>query len=237
MTEKLYWKDQYMKEFNAKVIKAEDGGLILDQTVFYPTGGGQQNDIGKLIANSVEYRVADVKRSGDDILHVLEPMVQITEGTEVKGQIDWDRRYILMRYHTAVHILGAVMAKQYNGNATGGQIYTDKAHLDFDCPTLTRELAVKIAEESNRIAHEEHNVSAKFVTQTAALATPELVRTEPGRELLKGLDKVRVVDIEGFDIQTDGGTHVLNTREIGDIKFNKFDNKGSHRKRIEIVIS
>lgn len=235
MTRKLYWEDAYTKEFDAGVVKSAGNDVVLDQTAFYPTGGGQQNDTGKLVANGKEFKVIDVRKEGEEVIHVLESN-EFPVGAAVRGLIDWDRRYALMKHHTAVHILGAIVANKYNGNATGGQIYENKAHIDFDCPQLNKELAGTIVEECSRVAMEGHSVNSRFISREEALNTPELVRTEPGRELIKGLSMVRVVEIVGFDIQTDGGTHVMNTKEIGKISLGGFDNKGSKRKRIEIVL-
>jgi misacylated tRNA(Ala) deacylase len=236
MTRKLFWEDAYLKEFEASVIKTEGNTIILDQTVFYPTGGGQQNDTGIITAEGRDYKVIDVKKNGEDIIHTVEGEVAIPVGTKITGKIDWDRRYAMMRHHTAVHVLGALVQKKYGGGSTGGMITVDKAHLDFDCPQLNREIAAELAKESSRVAEEGHNVYQKFITQEEALKLPDLVRTEPGRALIQKLETVRIVDIENFDVQTDGGTHVANTKEIGKIKLSNFENKGSHRKRIEIVL-
>ncbi|MGC8699630.1 MAG: alanyl-tRNA editing protein AlaXM [Candidatus Micrarchaeia archaeon] len=237
MTEKLYWKDMYAKEFEAKVVSSKGNELILDRTLFYPTGGGQPNDTGKIIYNGAEYNVIDVRQDGD-IVHVLDKEINAKEGDTVKGIINWERRYKLMRYHTAIHLLDAVIEKNYSaGMLTGGQIYEDRARIDIDMPDLNREKAEQILEEANKVASEGHDVIARFIPKEEALKIERLARTETGKELIKNLDEVRVVEIKDLDMQADGGTHVKNTKEIGTIKLSKFENKGKHNKRVEIVLN
>ncbi len=237
MTEKLYWKDMYAKEFEARVVSSKGNELILDRTLFYPTGGGQPNDTGKIIYNGAEYNVIDVRQDGD-IVHVLDKEINAKEGDTLKGIIDWERRYKLMRYHTAIHLLDAVIEKNYGaGMLTGGQIYEDRARIDIDMPDLNREKAEQILEEANKVASEGHDVIARFIPKEEALKIERLARTETGKELIKNLDEVRVVEIKDLDMQADGGTHVKNTKEIGTIKLSKFENKGKHNKRVEIVLN
>ncbi len=236
MTRKLYWEDAYLKEFSAVVKASESNMVIFDQTAFYPTSGGQLNDTGKIISEGKEYCVVDVKEKDGEILHFLDRESELVNGAVVSCSINWERRYALMRYHTALHVLCAVVENNYNGRWKGGMIYTDKAHVDFDLPSLNSELAEKIVEEANRIIKEKHKVSSRFLPKEEAMANPSLAKTEPGRELIKKLDVVRVVEIENFDIQMDGGTHLHNTEEIGMLKLSEFSNKGSNRKRVEISI-
>lgn len=236
MVEKLYWKDAYMKKFDATASKIDGNKITLDRTAFYPTGGGQLNDTGKIIVNGNEYRIIDVKEEQADITHIADATIEAKESDPVKGIIDWDRRYSLMRYHTALHIISAVVEKKYNGKWSGGMIYPDRSHMDYDFPELNRELAMEIIEDSNKIVLAARNVYSKFLTRDQALATPGLAKTKPGEELIRKLDSVRVVEIEGLDIQADGGTHVTNTQEVGKISVSKFENRGAHRKRIEIKL-
>ena len=236
MTEKLYWKDAYTREFEAEVAKADGKRLILDKTIFYPTGGGQLNDTGTVTAQDGEtYRVVDVKQEGDEIVHFLDREF-VSGASSIKGSIDWERRYSLMRYHTAVHVVGATMEKEYHAKFKGGMIYVDRAHIDWDMPELNRELSGKIIERSNAVIAEDRRVISRFISRDEALGIPDLVRTEPGRELIKRLEAVRIVEIEGFDTQTDGGTHVANTKEIGIVALSGFENKGAHSKRMEISL-
>jgi misacylated tRNA(Ala) deacylase len=236
MTKKLYWEDAYVKEFDAGVVETGDKGLVLDQTAFYPTGGGQANDTGSISVDGRPYRITDVRKEGEVIYHVTDEKIECRSGTRVHGIIDWDRRYRLMRYHTFLHVMDAVIHKKYGGKITGGIIYPDRAHMDFDMPELNRELAVRIIEESNTIAAEGHAVSSRFLTNEEAQKIPELARTAPGGEIVKGLDRIRIVAIEDLDFQADGGTHVANTSEIGSMRLSDFKNKGTHRKRVEIML-
>lgn len=236
MTRKLYWEDAYLKEFDAVVKTSESNMVIFDQTAFYPTSGGQLNDTGKIISGEKEYSVVDVKERDGEILHFLDRESELAEGAAVSCSINWDRRYALMRYHTALHVLCAVVENNYNGRWKGGMIYTDRAHVDFDLPSLNSELAEKIVEEANRIIKENHKVSSRFLPKEEAMANPSLAKTEPGRELMKKLDVVRIVEIENFDIQMDGGTHLHNTEEIGMLRLSEFSNKGANRKRVGISI-
>ncbi len=238
MTEKLYWNDSYMKEFDAEVVSAEGSEVVLDKTAFYPTGGGQPNDTGILEINGKQYSIVDVKKDGDKIIHVASESVAASAGDKVKGKIDWQRRYMLMRYHTAIHLIDAVVEKYYkSGMLTGGQIYVDRARVDFDMQDLNREKAEEIIGKANEVAKEGHDVVSREISASEASKVPRLARTEPGNELLQNLEKVRVVEIVGLDAQADGGTHVRNTKEIGTITLSNYENKGKHSKRVEIKLS
>ncbi|MEM3405255.1 MAG: alanyl-tRNA editing protein [Candidatus Micrarchaeaceae archaeon] len=235
MTEKLYWKDQYMREFESKVTKVEGNKLYLEGTAFYPTGGGQPADTGRIIINGKEYRIADVANEGGEIAHISDTVFDVEAGAIAKGIIDWDRRYMHMRLHTAIHLLDAIVEKFYgSGMITGGQIFDDRARIDIDMPDLNKEKAAEIIARANSIAAEGHKVIAREIGKDEALGIERLARTEPGRELIKSLDKVRIVEIEGLDMQADGGTHVRNTSEIGTILLSNYENKGRHSKRVEI---
>lgn len=236
MTEKLYWNDAYLKEFEAKLTEIAQNTVVLDRSAFYPTGGGQPNDTGTLYIGNDAYTVLDVKKEGDKIIHVLakQPMSNVGDG--VKGIIDWQRRYAHMRYHTAVHVIDGIIEKDYGGMATGGQIYETRARVDFDLPSLNADTALAIIAKAQTVINEGHRISARVIKREEALKIPNLARTEPGKELIKSLPEVRVLDIEGFDVQSDGGTHVANTKEVGTIQLKKVESKGTHRKRMEILL-
>lgn len=148
MTRKLYWEDAYLKEFEAVVKSANGNMLILDQTAFYPTSGGQLNDIGRVISEGKKYEVKDVKEENGDVVHLLDQNFEGKIGAAVRGEVDWERRYSLMRYHTALHVLCAVVENRHGGGWKGGMIYTDKAHVDFDLPVLNKEMAESIIRRS-----------------------------------------------------------------------------------------
>ena len=237
MTVRLYWNDAYMKTFDSTVESIDGNKVVLKETAFYPTGGGVMNDTGTLRINGSGYKVVDVKKEGEIIFHQVEGLPQIKQGDAAHGIIDWNRRYSLMRYHTAVHLMDGIVEKKYQaGGITGGQIFPDRARIDFGMEGLNRELAQKIIDESNAAAQEGHAVSSRTISKEEALAMPNLARTEPGRKLIESMPEVRVVEIEGIDVQSDGGLHVANTREIGKMALGSFQNKGKNSKRIEITL-
>ena len=237
MSEKIYWKDPYIREFDARIEKMRGKEFTLDRTAFYPGGGGQPCDTGRVIIEGKEHQIIESRKDGDDVLHISLDDVVSEEGAVVKGYLNWDKRYSYMRYHTAIHIISGVIENGYAESfSKGGQIYEDKARIDWDMPMLNKELAEKIIATSNKVAAEGHRVFAKNLSREEALKIPNLSRTEPGRALIQRLEEVRVVDIDGFNMQADGGTHVANTNEVGTIKLSKFENKGSHNKRIEFVL-
>ncbi|MEM0149416.1 MAG: alanyl-tRNA editing protein [Candidatus Micrarchaeaceae archaeon] len=239
MVEKLYLTDSYMKEFRAAIKMIEGNRVYLDKTAFYPTGGGQPSDSGTILdeASSKTASVISVEKYGEDIVHIIDGEPGFAEGNEVLGKIDWGKRYAHMRYHTALHIIDGVVHKDYNGSITGGQIYDDRARMDFDVPGMDKELMLGILERAQRVVDESHKVSVKFLGKEEALSIKELSRTDPGNALLQKLDTVRVIDIEGFDMQMDGGTHVANTKEVGILSMLDYQNKGSHNKRVSIKLN
>ena len=237
MTEKLYLKDSYAREFEARVTSVNGNEVELDRTAFFPTGGGQLCDTGSITCGGKSYRVVEVAKSGDSVIHKLENADGLAVGSEITGAIDWKRRYSLMRLHTALHVMDSVVVRNYsNGQITGGQIYEHKARIDFDMEGVSRELVEKIILDSQKVIDEAHPIRVRFLTKEEASKVEGLARTAPGAELLKKLDTIRVVDIGELDFQLDGGTHVANTKEIGKLKLIGYENKGSKRKRIEIAV-
>ncbi len=238
MTEKLYWKDQKMTEFEAEVLEVANGKVRLDRTAFYPRGGGQPADKGTLRSGSLEYIVENVEKEGDNVLHEITGDLLPEEGAIVSGKIDWSRRYSHMRYHTAIHILDGVVTQLHGseGTLTGGQMYQDRARIDFDMEDLTKEKAQQIIEEANKVVDSGLKVYSKEIDGEEASKIPNLSRTLPGRDLLERLEKVRIVVIEGLDEQADGGTHVSNTSEVGKLIFTKMQNKGRRNKRVEFSL-
>lgn len=237
MTEKIYLRDSYAKETGAKLIALNGSELEFDRTVFYPTGGGEPFDTGTIEMDGTAYNVIEVRKSEDRVIHVVDKPPSAQPGASAMLRIDWERRYLIMRQHTAVHVIDGIVENEYeSGQITGGMIYPDRAHFDLDMPALGRELAIEILDKAQKVIDEGHQVKPEFLTKEEALKIPSLARTEPGRRLLQGLDTVRVIDIKGFDMQLDGGTHVADTKEVGKIVLIKIENKGSHRKRIEFTV-
>jgi misacylated tRNA(Ala) deacylase len=239
MTELLYATDAYLKEADAVVREVRDGALILDRTVFYPTGGGQPHDVGTLAwtgpdGAARECRVVEVRKQGPDVLHRIEGEAP-PAGTAVRAQIDWDRRYALMRHHTALHSMSGVIYRLHGALVTGGQMYVDRARMDFALEDLSPEKLRVIEDETNRLMADGRPVHVKMLPREEAFQIPDLIRTNINL-LPPAIQEVRVIDIEGIDQQADGGTHVANTREVGRVRIAKTENKGRINKRLEIVV-
>ncbi len=235
-TEQLYATDAYLRAFDAVVEGVTaDGGLILDRTAFYPTGGGQPHDLGTLSWQAGTVNVVEVRRSGALVTHRLEGE-NPGPGTPVHGELDWDRRYALMRHHTALHSMSGVIYQLYGSTVTGGQMYPDRARMDFLLPDLSPERLQRIEERTNELLIEGHPVSVHFLPRDEAFQIPDLIRTRVNL-LPEGIETIRVVNIEGVDQQADGGTHVANTREVGRVRIVGSENKGKGNKRIEIVLA
>ena len=233
MIEELFRQDSYLREADATVTAVEERGVRLDRTVFYPTGGGQPGDTGMLSWDGGEARIVDaLKAEGGDVLHVLAPDApRPAVGAKVHVSLDWDRRYRHMRMHTALHVMSAVI----KGNVTGGQVGADKSRLDF---ALEGEVPTKeaITEEVNRLLADDRAVTPQWVTDEELAARPELVKTMSVRPPV-GAGRVRLLSIEGIDLQACGGTHVARTAEIGRVEVTKIENKGKMNRRFIISLS
>jgi misacylated tRNA(Ala) deacylase len=234
-TEQLYSTDAYLRSFDAQVLEVTpDGGLILDRTAFYPTGGGQPHDLGTLTWEGGSASVIEVRKQGDLVLHRLEGDPP-APGTRVHGEIDWQRRYALMRHHTALHSMSGVIFQLFGSTVTGGQMYPDRARMDFEMPDLSSERLQQIEARTNELLAEGHTVSVKLLPRDEAFQIPDLIRTRVNL-LPEGIQTIRVINIEGIDQQADGGTHVANTREVGRVRIARSENKGKGNKRLEIVL-
>lgn len=233
MTDLLYLRDCYIREFGAVVIDVTNDGIVLDRTAFYPEGGGQPSDTGWIEWETHRSQVKHVLKKGEDVYHILDGEMP-KRGTIVKGIIDWEKRYKHMRYHTGLHILAGVVYHLYNSTITGSQISEDKARIDFTLEDLAKDKVDRIEYEANKIVDEGRSVRIRFIPREELVSNPHLIRIKP--ELIPNLPVLRVVEIEDFDVQLDGGTHVSNTREVGRIKILKTINKGKFNKRLEIVL-
>jgi Ser-tRNA(Ala) deacylase AlaX len=243
MTELLYLEDHYLKEFDSKIVEIPDSkSLVLDRTAFYPRGGGQPSDRGViLLTDGSSLEVDECLKQEGKVIHALaEPIsnekISLLIGSNVHCLIDWQLRYLHMRYHTALHILSGLVFLKFGARITGGQIYSDRARLDFSLDDFSKERIAIIESEINRIVKENHEVRTYWLTTEEALQRKEMYRLSADL-LPKGLEKLRIVDIVGFDAQLDGGTHVARTGEVGTIKVSKTQNKGKDNKRIEIVLA
>ena len=227
MTELLFRDDPYLKSCEATVVAVQENRVELDRTIFYPLGGGQAGDIGKLGS----WRVVDTRKgaSADAVWHILESNDAPNVGEKLEIAINWERRHRLMRYHTALHLLGAVV----KAAVTGGRIGEDKAHLDFDIE-MEKLVKEKIEARLNELASSNFETVARWITDAELDARPELVRTmsvAPPR----GEGRVRLLEIPGVDLQACGGTHVKNTGEIGRLAVARIRSEGRRNKRVTLV--
>jgi misacylated tRNA(Ala) deacylase len=232
--ELLFRDDAYLRSCPATVTQADEDGIRLDRTVFYPTGGGQPGDSGSLVlADGSSVAIQEARKGADheDVVHIPVPGASLPQvGDKVTAEIDWDRRYRHMRMHTCLHLLSAIVTAP----VTGGQVTETKSRLDFNWPEadLTKE---EIAEGLNRLIAENHAVSQRWITDQELEAQPDLVRTMSVKPPT-GAGHVRLLDIEGVDLQPCGGTHVGATGEIGAVDVTKIENKGRQNRRVNVVL-
>ncbi len=234
MTELLYHVDSSINKFNATVtdVDADKRAVQLDQTAFYPGGGGQPNDTGFLQVGETVYPVTKVERGN---LHIIGGEALPAVGDEVVGVLDWDRRYKLMRTHTAMHILCGVVWRDYGASVTGGNMEPLKGRMDFEFEHLSRELVTEIEQRINVEVDAARELRVQILPRDEAFAIPDLIRTKINL-LPPGIPEVRTVEIVGLDLQADGGTHVTNTREVGRIRITDYTSKGGINKRLYVEL-
>jgi misacylated tRNA(Ala) deacylase len=238
MTELLYQTDSYIKSFEAIVttVDEDNHGIVLDQTAFYPGGGGQPPDSGTLIFHDKRYNVLRAKSITGQLTHIIEGTGGLPEaGTLVNGTIDWETRYKLMRTHTAMHILCGVIFRDYRASVTGGNMEPLKGRMDFEFETMRKELVAEIEAAINQEVVNELPVMSSILPREEAFLIPDLIRTKINL-LPESIKNVRVVEIVGLDIQADGGTHVLNTSEVGSLRVTDYKSKGRINKRIYLEL-
>lgn len=239
MTKLLYQLNSYLKEFMASIQgnDTQNHAVILDQTAFYPGGGGQPCDTGMLTVGETAYPVIRIKKVENQILHFISPEHALPQtGSQVTGFIDWERRYQLMRTHTALHILCGVVFRDYGAQVTGGDMDPLQGRMDFEFESMHKELVETIQEAVNREVAAARPVEVRILPRQEAFEIPDLIRTKINL-LPPGIPEVRVVEIKGLDLQADGGTHVQNTSEVGQIKVTDYKSKGKINKRIYIQLS
>ncbi len=238
MTELLYQTDGYLQEFEARVLSIlpEVRAVILDQTAFYPGGGGQPCDLGSLTIDELVYPVDKVKKQGEDVLHFLGGTMPLPSvGSASRGTLDWSRRYRLMRTHTALHVLCGTVFRDYGALVTGGDMEPLKGRMDFEFETMRGELVREIETAVNREIAAAREIRVKILPRDEAFQIPDLIRTKINL-LPEGILQVRTVEIVGLDLQADGGTHVRNTNEVGTIRVADYKSKGAINKRIYIEV-
>ena len=246
-TDLLCLGDSYLHRFDATVTAVDPaaGWIALDQTAFYPGGGGQPVDEGVLEFPGGDgglvrrWRVTGMAKDGGQVRHLVEPESAATgwpsPGERITGEIDWDRRYRLMRTHTSLHVLCGVVFKLYGALVTGGNMGTDKARMDFELEDLNPARVAEIEARANAEIAAGRDVRVQFLPRAEAFAIPDLIRTKINL-LPEGITEVRTVEIVGLDLQADGGTHVANTSEVGGLKVVGTRSKGRINKRLEIVL-
>lgn len=233
MTELLYVTDAYVQTFTATVTEAAEG-VVLDRTAFYPGGGGQPCDMGALLAGDQSWTVTAVKKVGGRVVHFVAGAPPAV-GTAVSGQLDWQRRYQLMRTHTAMHILCGVIWRDYGASVTGGNMEPRQGRMDFEFETMRQELVAEIETAVNREVAAARAVRVAILPRAEAFQIPDLIRTKINL-LPEGISEVRVVELVGLDLQADGGTHVANTREVGQMRIVDYKSKGRINKRIYVEL-
>jgi len=233
MTELIYLEDSYMKEFTAKVTKVDGNKIYLDITAFYPQGGGQPTDTGVLECNGESYKITQVKKDENGIAHTVDKE-GLKEGDEVLGKIDWERRYKIMRMHTAAHAISAALAAKYAVQITGNNLDTEKSRIDFNLETFDREAIEQTIKELNEKIAQGADIKISYMPREEALKDPALVKL--ANVLPPAVKELRIVEIEGIDRQCDGGTHVKNAKEIGTIEIVSMDNKGKTNRRIYFTV-
>ena len=229
----LYLKDSYKKEFEAKVIEAFDNKVILNETYFYASGGGQPSDKGIIIHNNKEYQVLDVKKEDEKMILTMDQ-----EGLKVndliKCKIDWNRKYKLMRMHTAAHVISSIVHKETNAMITGNQLDEEKSRIDFSLEDFKKESFEKYIEKANEEIKNDHKTTIYTISKEEAEKIEDLSKLAKG--LPPHLKDIRIVKIGSIDEQADGGTHVASTKEIGKIKLLSIENKGKSNRRMYFTL-
>lgn len=237
-TKLLYATDSYLSGFTARVVASEGRSVALDQTAFYPGGGGQMADQGNLMFEGRRLAIAGMSKRDGVVWHELAEGVGEAPpvGATVTGEVDWPFRYHMMRTHTALHLLCGLIFRDYGAQVTGGQMYPDRARMDFALAGMTPDFLHAIERSVNEAVAADHPIKVYELTRAKAMKIPDLIRTKINL-LPPEIKKIRIVEIVGVDLQADGGTHVSSTREVGGITVLRTENKGKQNKRMEIALT
>ncbi len=238
MTILLYHTDSFMKETSAviQVVDEDNHRVILDQTIFFPGGGGQQYDTGTLSVGGKIFPVSRAQKGPEGIWHILETDGRLPEiGSPVTVTLNWERRYQNMRTHTAMHILCGVIFRDFGAQVTGGDMEPLKGRMDFEFEALTKDLVAVIEQAVNKEVAAARQVKVQILPRDIAFQIPDLIRTKINL-LPPGINEVRTIEIVGLDLQADGGTHVHNTAEVGIIRIPDYKSKGKINKRIYVEL-
>ena len=239
MSENLCYTDAYARQADAVVVEidADAHAVLLDRTVFYPGGGGQPADIGRLIGDSGgSWRVTGAKKRDEDIWHTVADGEELPAlGTKLSAEIDWERRHHLMRTHSALHVLCGVVWRDHRASVTGGNMEPLSGRMDFEFETMSGDLVGEIEQRVNEEVVADREIRVAVLPREEAFAIPDLIRTKINL-LPEGIREVRTIEIVGLDLQADGGTHVARTGEIGRVKVTGYESKGRINKRIRIEV-
>ncbi|MBL07141.1 MAG: Ala-tRNA(Pro) hydrolase [Chloroflexi bacterium] len=235
MTEQIYNSDAYIKELQSKIIEINQEYIVLDKTIFFPGGGGQPNDLGSISLGEEDIKIDKVSWKDGKIAHFSDNLEDLSVGDSVLCKIDWDRRFKLMRTHTALHILCGVVWRDYKASVTGGNMEPLKGRMDFEFPSLSAELRDEIEEKINFEVKEDRKITVDFLPREEAFQIPDLIRTKVNL-LPESLKIIRTINIHGLDLQADGGTHVSSTSKVGYIKITGHESKGKINKRLRIAV-
>ncbi len=234
MTKALYLEDSYLKECDATVVKVTQGKyVVLDQTIFYPKGGGQPHDTGKMIRGDEIFNVVYVGKFGDEVSHEVD-REGLKEGDKVRCLLDWERRYKFMRSHTAAHLLASLVCNETGALVTGNQIEEDKIRFDFSLEKMDREVIIECINKVNSILKKDIPVTWYELPREEALKIPGVVKM--AEAFPPDIPSLRIVEIAGIDKQADGGTHVRTLREVGQIRLLKVESKGRLNKRVYFTL-
>jgi len=230
VTKALYLQDSYRRECDATVVSVENGKyVVLDQTIFYPKGGGQPWDTGKIMKGNKTYNVVYVGKFSGETSHEVD-RAGLTEADKVHCALNWERRYKLMRSHTAAHVFASLLCTGTGALVTGNQLEEDKVHFDFSLEKYDREILKKYIDKANELFRKDIPVKWYELPKKEALRIPGIIKM--AEALPPNFPNLRIVEIVGVDKQADGGTHVKNLREVGQIKLLKTENKGKHNRRV-----
>jgi misacylated tRNA(Ala) deacylase len=239
MTDLLYLTDAYLREFDAEVVsvKEETNEVALDRTAFFPTGGGQPHDTGELAFADATAAVADVAKDKEGVVwHKLSPGSRLPRPvTEARGIVDWPRRYLTMRVHTAQHIMNGIIWRDHSAHVTGAQITPPEGRLDFELAAMSQEFARSLEAAINEVVRQDLPVRVLWLPRAEADRDPSLIRLKANL-IPRAIDPLRVIDIVGLDRQADGGTHVASTSEVGPVRVVKTESKGRANKRVRIAV-
>ena len=237
MSDNICYRDAYARQADAVVLAVDDdGGVLLDRTVFYPGGGGQPPDVGWLQgASGGSWKVTGARKRGDDIWHAVESEPPAVD-TQLSAELDWERRYALMRTHSALHVLCGVVWRDHQASVTGGNMEPLSGRMDFEFETMAGELVAEIEGRVNEEIAADREIRVAVLPREEAFAIPDLIRTKINL-LPEGIQEVRTIEIVGLDLQADGGTHVARTSEIGRVRVTGYESKGRINKRIRIEVT